>query len=44
MQADEILVLEKGKFVEIGSQFNLLQQKGCYHALWQQQIYQNSRD
>tara|TARA_Y100000389_G_C17155688_1_gene361793 strand:- start:262 stop:396 length:135 start_codon:yes stop_codon:yes gene_type:complete len=44
VQADEIVVLEKGKLVEIGSQLNLLQQKGCYHAFWQQQIPQNSRD
>ena len=36
VQADEIVVLEKGKLVENGSQLDLLQQKGCCHALWQQ--------
>lgn len=33
VQADEIVVLEKGKVVEKGNHEDLLQQKVCYHAL-----------
>jgi ATP-binding cassette subfamily B protein len=38
MHADVIYVLEKGKFAEIGSHEELLQQKGLYYAMWRQQV------
>lgn len=38
MHADNIYVLEKGKIVETGNHFSLLQEKGLYYAMWRQQI------
>ncbi|SEA10693.1 ATP-binding cassette, subfamily B [Arachidicoccus rhizosphaerae] len=38
MHADVIYVLEKGKFAEIGSHQELLEQKGLYYAMWRQQV------
>ncbi|MDO8549818.1 MAG: ABC transporter ATP-binding protein [Ignavibacteria bacterium] len=38
MHADRIFVLEKGKIVESGSHFELVEQKGLYYAMWRQQI------
>lgn len=38
MHADVIYVLEKGKFAEIGSHSELLDQKGLYYAMWRQQV------
>ena len=37
-QADQILVLDKGKMVEKGSHEELLQQEGAYYQLHQQQF------
>ncbi|MEN8851884.1 MAG: hypothetical protein ABF256_01320, partial [Candidatus Arcticimaribacter sp.] len=36
VQADQVIVLEKGQVVEQGTHKTLLQQKGYYHALWKQ--------
>lgn len=38
MHADTIYVLEKGKIVEQGTHFQLVQNKGLYYAMWRQQI------
>jgi ATP-binding cassette subfamily B protein len=38
MHADRIYVLEKGKVVETGTHYNLLEEKGLYYAMWRQQI------
>ena len=38
VQADQVIVLEKGQVVEQGTHKTLLQQKGYYHALWKQQL------
>ncbi len=38
MHADRILVLERGKIVEVGQHQSLLEQKGLYYAMWRQQI------
>lgn len=38
MHADRIYVLEKGKIVETGDHFNLINEKGLYYAMWRQQI------
>ncbi len=38
MHADRIYVLEKGKVVETGSHFELIEEKGLYYAMWRQQI------
>ncbi|HVW95658.1 MAG TPA: ABC transporter ATP-binding protein [Mucilaginibacter sp.] len=38
MHADHIHVLEKGRIVESGRHFDLLNQKGLYYAMWRQQI------
>lgn len=38
VQADQVIVLEKGQVVEQGTHKTLLQQKGHYHALWKQQL------
>jgi len=38
MHADVIYVLEKGRFAEIGSHQELLDQKGLYYAMWRQQV------
>jgi ATP-binding cassette subfamily B protein len=38
MNAGVIYVLEKGKIVETGSHFSLLELKGLYYAMWRQQI------
>ncbi|MFT4311829.1 MAG: ABC transporter ATP-binding protein [Candidatus Woesearchaeota archaeon] len=37
MHADRIVVMHKGKIVEIGSHRQLLRKKGHYHKLWQLQ-------
>jgi ATP-binding cassette subfamily B protein len=38
MHADKIYVLEKGKIIETGSHYELLDEKGLYYAMWRQQI------
>ena len=38
MHADRIYVLEKGRIVETGSHYELLDEKGLYYAMWRQQI------
>ncbi|MBK7887525.1 MAG: ABC transporter ATP-binding protein [Bacteroidetes bacterium] len=38
MHADVIYVLEKGKIIESGQHFELLDSKGLYYAMWRQQI------
>ncbi|RPD39258.1 ABC transporter ATP-binding protein [Chitinophaga barathri] len=38
MHADRIYVLEKGRIVETGSHYTLLDEKGLYYAMWRQQI------
>jgi ATP-binding cassette, subfamily B, heavy metal transporter len=43
VDADRILVLDKGRIIESGSHLNLLQAKGAYHSLWQAQQKQNNR-
>lgn len=42
-KADRIVVLEKGKIVEQGTHFELLQHKGYYHKLYEMQFI-NTRD
>ena len=44
VQADEVMVLEKGKVVEKGNHEDLLRQKGFYYDLWQQQLPENFKD
>jgi ATP-binding cassette subfamily B protein len=38
MHADIIHVLEKGRVIESGTHYDLLQIKGLYYAMWRQQI------
>ncbi|WP_346316271.1 ABC transporter ATP-binding protein [Chitinophaga sp. YIM B06452] len=38
MHADRIYVLEKGRIVETGTHYSLLDEKGLYYAMWRQQI------
>lgn len=38
MHADRIFVLEKGKIIEEGNHFDLLDTKGLYYAMWRQQV------
>ena len=38
MHADVIYVLERGKVVEIGTHYELINQKGLYYAMWRQQV------
>ena len=38
MHADHIYVLEKGRIVETGSHYRLIEEKGLYYAMWRQQI------
>ncbi len=38
MHADRIYVLEKGKIIEEGTHYTLLDKKGLYYAMWRQQI------
>jgi ATP-binding cassette subfamily B protein len=38
MHADRIYVLEKGRIVETGSHYELIDEKGLYYAMWRQQI------
>ena len=38
MHANRIFVLEKGKIIEEGNHFDLLDSKGLYYAMWRQQI------
>jgi ATP-binding cassette subfamily B protein len=38
MHADRIYVLEKGRVAELGSHYELLDEKGLYYAMWRQQI------
>lgn len=38
MHADRIFVLEKGKIIEEGNHFDLLETKGLYYAMWRQQV------
>ncbi len=38
MHANRIFVLEKGKIIEEGDHFDLLDSKGLYYAMWRQQV------
>lgn len=38
MHADRIFVLEKGKIIEQGNHYDLLERKGLYYAMWRQQV------
>jgi len=38
MHANRIFVLEKGRIIEEGSHFELLDSKGLYYAMWRQQV------
>jgi ATP-binding cassette subfamily B protein len=38
MHANRIFVLEKGRIIEEGSHFELLDTKGLYYAMWRQQV------
>ncbi len=38
MHSDKIYVLEKGKVIETGNHYDLLNEKGLYYAMWRQQI------
>jgi ATP-binding cassette subfamily B protein len=38
MHADRIYVLEKGRIIETGNHYELLDEKGLYYAMWRQQI------
>ncbi|MDB5227574.1 MAG: transporter related [Bacteroidota bacterium] len=38
MHADRIYVLEKGRIIETGNHYELLEEKGLYYAMWRQQI------
>ena len=38
MHANRIFVLEKGRIIEEGSHFDLLDSKGLYYAMWRQQV------
>lgn len=38
MHANRIFVLEKGKIIEEGNHFDLLDSKGLYYAMWRQQV------
>ncbi len=38
MHADKIYVLEKGKIIETGTHYQLIDDKGLYYAMWRQQI------
>jgi ATP-binding cassette subfamily B protein len=38
MHANRIFVLEKGKIIEEGNHFDLLESKGLYYAMWRQQV------
>ena len=44
MHADVIYVLEKGRIIESGGHFELLQEKGLYYAMWRQQIGERRPD
>lgn len=43
MHADRIYVLERGKIIESGKHYDLLEQKGLYYAMWRQQIGESKR-
>ncbi|MDB5229730.1 MAG: transporter ATP-binding protein [Chitinophagaceae bacterium] len=38
MHADRIYVLERGRVIETGTHYSLLEEKGLYYAMWRQQI------
>ncbi|MFM9945838.1 MAG: ABC transporter ATP-binding protein [Bacteroidia bacterium] len=42
MHANRIFVLEKGKIIEEGNHFDLLDSKGLYYAMWRQQVGEGS--
>ena len=44
MHSDRILVLEKGKVVEVGNHAELLNLKGLYYAMWRQQVGEADSD
>ncbi|WP_035571005.1 peptidase domain-containing ABC transporter [Halonatronum saccharophilum] len=43
MQCDKIVVLEKGKILELGSHKELIKKKGKYYNLWQGQTLDNKK-
>ena len=42
MHANRIFVLEKGKIIEEGNHYDLLESKGLYYAMWRQQVGEGS--
>ena len=43
-RADKIIVLDKGKIVEIGNHQQLLKNEGLYYKLWSMQFSGESED
>lgn len=37
-QCDEIVVMDQGEIVEMGSHEELVEKKGYYHRLWEMQL------
>ena len=44
VDADQIIVLDKGNIAEQGTHHELINLKGLYAALWQQQVERSTQD